>query len=125
MKENDISYKIRGAIYKVYNELGPGLLESIYESAMLYQLTKDGLTVKSQVPIDIIYDGIKLPVNYRLDLIVEDKIILELKSVEELRDVYLKQLLTYLKLKKLHLGILVNFNVTNINKGIIRVVNGY
>ena len=125
MKENDISYKIRGAIYKVYNGLGPGLLESIYEAAMIYQLKKDGLNVESQVPIDIIYDGNKLPISYRLDLLVEDKIIIELKSVEDLRDVYYKQLLTYLKLTKLHLGILVNFNVDNINDGIVRIVNGY
>ena len=125
MKENDISYKIRGAIYKVYNGLGPGLLESIYEAAMIYQLKKDGLNVESQVPIDIIYDGNKLPISYRLDLLVEDKIIIELKSVEDIRDVYCKQLLTYLKLTKLHLGILVNFNVDNINDGIVRIVNGY
>ena len=125
MKENDISYKIRGAVYKVYNELGPGLLESIYEAAMIYQLRKDGLNVKSQVPVDVIYDRNKLPVSYRLDLLVEDKIIIELKSVDDMKDVYLKQLLTYLKLKNLHLGILVNFNVDNINDGIIRVVNGY
>lgn len=125
MKENDISYKIRGSIYKVYNGLGPGLLESIYEAAMIYQLRKDGLNVKSQVPIDIIYDGNKLPILYRLDLLVEDNIIIELKSVEDIKDVYLKQLLTYLKLTKLHLGILVNFNVDNINDGIVRIVNGY
>lgn len=125
MKENDISYKTRGAIYKVYNELGPGLLESVYEAAMIYQLQKDGLKVESQVPIDIIYDGQKLPVEYRLDLIVEDKIILELKSVEELKDVHFKQLLTYLKIKKLHLGMLVNFNINNINNGIFRIINGY
>lgn len=125
MKENEISYKIRGAIYKVYNGLGPGLLESTYEAAMIYQLKKDGLKVESQVPIDIIYDGQKLPTSYRLDLIVEDKIIVELKSVEELNNIHFKQLLTYLRLKRLHLGILVNFNVENINDGIIRVVNGY
>ena len=92
---------------------------------MIYQLKKDGLNVESQVPIDIIYDGNKLPISYRLDLLVEDKIIIELKSVEDLRDVYYKQLLTYLKLTKLHLGILVNFNVDNINDGIVRIVNGY
>lgn len=125
MKENEISYKIRGSVYKVYNKLGPGLLESAYEVAMMYQLKKDGLEVKSQVPIEVFYDEIKLPIAYRLDLIIEDKIVIELKSVEELRNVHFKQLLTYLKLTKLHLGILVNFNVDNINEGIFRVVNGY
>ena len=123
MKENDISYKIRGAIYKVYDVLGPGLLESIYEAALIYQLNKDGLKVSSQVPIDIVYDGHKLPGTYRIDLIVKDKVIVELKSVDLLSKVHSKQLLTYLKLTGLHLGILVNFNVENINYGIVRLVN--
>lgn len=125
MKENDISYKIRGAIYKVYNGLGPGLLESAYKTALIYQLEKDGLKVKSEVPIDIVYKGLNIPMSYKLDILVEDTIIIELKSVEGIKDVHYKQLLTYLKLKKLHLGLLVNFNVYNINDGIIRIVNGY
>ena len=123
MNENEISYKIRGAIYHVYNSLGPGLLESIYEAALIYQLKKDGLKVESQVPIDIVYDGKTLPISYRLDLLVEDKVIVELKSVDEITNVHKKQLLTYLKLTGLHLGILVNFNIENINLGIIRIVN--
>lgn len=123
MTENDISYKIRGAIYKVYNGLGPGLLESTYEAALIYQLKKDGLKVKSQVPIDIIYYGQVLPVKYRLDLLVEDKVIVELKSVEEITKIHLKQLTTYLKITGLHLGILVNFNEININDGIFRIAN--
>lgn len=123
MTENDISYKIRGAIYKVYNGLGPGLLESTYEAALVYQLKKDGLKVESQVPIDIVYDGQVLPVSYRLDLLVEDKVIVELKSVEEITKIHHKQLTTYLKITGLHLGILVNFNEVNINDGIFRIAN--
>ena len=111
MTENDISYKIRGAIYKVYNELGTGLLESIYEAALSYQLRKGGLKVETQVPINVYYDGVLLPVEYRLDILVEDKVIIELKSVEELKKLHHKQLLTYLKISGKKLGILVNFNV--------------
>ena len=123
INENDISYKIRGAIYKVYKELGPGLLESIYESALKFQLEKDGLVVKTQVPIDVVYCGYKLPVSFRLDMLVQDKVIVELKSVENMREVYSKQLLSYLRLTDKHLGILVNFNVDDINNGIFRIVN--
>ena len=123
MNENEISYKIRGAIYKVYNGLGPGLLESAYEAALVYQLKKDGVKVESQVPIDIVYDGKTLPVSYRLDLLVEDKVIVELKSIDIIKDIHKKQLLTYLKITRLHLGLLVNFNIENINLGIVRIVN--
>lgn len=95
MNENDISYIIRGAIYK---ELGPGLLESIYEAALKFQLAKDGLDVKTQVPIDVVYCGYQLPMSFRLDMLVQDKVIVELKSVENMREVYSKQLLSYLKM---------------------------
>lgn len=122
MTENDISYKIRGAIYKVYNELGPGLLESIYEAALSYQLRKGGLKVETQVPINVYYDGVLLPVEYRLDILVEDKVIIELKSVEELKKLHHKQLLTYLKISGKKLGILVNFNTDDINSSIIRKI---
>lgn len=123
MTENEISYKIRGAIFKVYNELGPGLLESIYEAALCYQLKKEGLNVQNQVPIDVIFDGVILPVSYRLDILVENKVIIELKSVETLSNVFFKQLLTYLKITKLRLGILVNFNTDDISQSIYRVAN--
>jgi len=123
MLENELSYKIRGAVFKVYNELGPGLLESIYEAALYYQLQKDGLEVKKQVPLDVKYDGVILPVDYRLDLIVEDSVILELKSVEKLTDLHKKQLLTYLKITNKTLGLLINFNTTNLQNDIIRIVN--
>ena len=124
MNENDITYKIRGAIFKVYNELGPGLLESVYEAALLYQLREDGLQVESQKKLDVYYDGHLLPVDFRLDIIVEDKVIIELKSVELLKDVHKKQLLTYLKITGKKLGILVNFNSDDIGSSIYRKVNG-
>jgi GxxExxY protein len=123
MTENDISYKIRGAIFKVYNELGPGLLESVYEAALYYQLNKDGFDVKTQVPVSVIYDNQDLNVGFRIDILVENKVINEIKSVEELTKVHHKQILTYLKLTKLKLGILVNFNCNNILQSIHRKVN--
>lgn len=122
MTENEISYIIRGAIYKVYNELGPGLLESIYEAALCYQLKKDGLRIDSQVPLKVYYDGILLPVDYRLDILVEDKVIIEIKSVEEMKKLFHKQLLTYMRIANVKLGILVNFNTDNINSNIIRKI---
>ena len=125
MDENDISYKIRGAIYEVYNQLGPGLLESVYESALMYELKKQGLKVQNQVPLPVYYDDVKLEdVGFRLDIIVEGKVVIELKSVDVLVAVHHKQLLTYLKLSKLKLGILVNFNCSDITKQIFRKVNG-
>ncbi|MBC7438650.1 MAG: GxxExxY protein [Flavobacterium sp.] len=123
MTENDISYKIRDAIFKVYNELGPGLSESVYEAALNYQLKKDGFEVKTQVPVSVIYDNQDLNVGFRIDILVENKVIIEIKSVEELSKVHHKQILTYLKLTKLKLGILVNFNCNNILESIHRKVN--
>ena len=122
MTENEISYIIRGAIYKVYNELGPGLLESIYEAALCYQLKKDGLRIDSQVPLKVYYDGRLLPVDYRLDILVEDKVIIEIKSVEEMKKLFHKQLLTYMRIANINLGILVNFNTDDINSNIIRKI---
>jgi GxxExxY protein len=124
MTENEISYKIRGAIFKVFNALGPGLLESAYEAVLMHELTKEGLEVKAQVPLPLVYDDIKLDVGYRIDLIVENKVIIEIKSVENLAEVHHKQVLTYLKLSGLKLGILVNFNCTDIDKCTFRKVNG-
>ena len=122
MTENEISYIIRGAIYKVYNELGPGLLESIYEAARCYQLRKNGLHIASQVPLKVSYDGNTLPIDYRLDILVEDKVIIEIKSVEEMKALFHKQLLTYMRIAKVRLGILVNFNTGDINSNIIRKI---
>ncbi|MDO5523220.1 MAG: GxxExxY protein [Bacteroidia bacterium] len=123
MNENEISYIIRGAIFKIYNSLGPGLLESTYENILTYELRKAGLDVKAQVGLPLVYEEIRLDVGYRIDLLVEDKVIVELKSVEELNEVYYKQLLTYLRLTELKLGLLVNFKTTDITKSIKRIVN--
>lgn len=125
MTDNEITYKIRGAIYKVYNAFGPGLLESVYEAALCHQLRKEGLTVENQVKLDVVYDGVVLPVDFRLDILVEKSVIIELKSVEELKPIHHKQLMTYLRIAKKHVGILVNFNTDRIDNEIYRKVNGY
>ena len=125
MRDNEITYKIRGAIYKVCNAFGPGLLESVYEAALCHQLRKEGLTVENQVKLDVVYDNVVLPVDFRLDILVEKSVIIELKSVEELKPVHHKQLLTYLRIAKKRVGILVNFNTDSIDDGIFRKVNGY
>lgn len=126
MTENEITYQIRGAIYDVYKNLGPGLLESVYEEAMSYELQKRGLTVERQIDVPIHYDGHVLKTPLRLDLLVEGKVIVELKSVKEMKDVFWKQTRTYLKLMGLSVGILVNFNTDDIlNDSIHRVVNNF
>ncbi|MCO5239632.1 MAG: GxxExxY protein [Chitinophagaceae bacterium] len=124
MTENEISYIIRGAIFDVYNNLGPGLLESAYEAALQYELLKRGMKVESQVPLPLVYDQIKLEIGYRIDLLVDNKVIIEIKSVENLSEVHHKQVITYLKLSGKKLGILVNFNCTQIDRSIFRKVNG-
>ncbi len=124
MTENEISYKIRGAIFKIYNALGPGLLESVYVATLLMELRKEGIKVLKEVPVPVYYDDEKLEIGFRLDILVENKVIIEVKSVEHLAEVHHKQVLTYLKLTKLKLAILVNFNVDNIKTGIFRKVNG-
>ena len=123
LSENDISYLIRGACFKVYNSLGPGLLESVYESALAYELRKVGCDVKTQVPLPVIYEEIILEIGFRIDLLINENVIIEVKSVDNLSPVHHKQLLTYLKLADLKLGLLVNFNTTNISKSIIRIAN--
>lgn len=124
MTENELSYIIRGAIYDVYNALGAGLLESVYVTALEYELIEKGLSVKREVPLPVYYKNIKMDLGFQLDLLVNDKVIIEVKSVENLAEVHHKQVLTYLKLAQLKLGILVNFNVAQINDGIFRKVNG-
>lgn len=123
MTENDISYKVRGAISKVYKTLGPGLLESVYESALYYELTKSNLKVQRQLEISVPYEDTVLDVAFRIDLLVEDKVIIELKSVEDLAPVHYKQIMTYLKLTDKKLGLLVNFNTNDIFDDIKRIVN--
>ena len=121
--ENEISFKIREAIFNVYNALGPGLLESIYEKALAYELKKSGYKVVTQVEVPVCYDGQILDNSLRVDLLVDDLVIVELKSVEKLAPLHHKQLLTYLRLTQKRLGILVNFNSENIAENIHRIVN--
>jgi GxxExxY protein len=125
MTENEISYHIRSAIYEVYFVLGPGLLESSYEFALKHELESRGLNVKSQVKLPLIYKGATWEDAYRLDLLVEDQIIIEIKSVDSLNNVHHKQLLSYLKLAGLRIGILVNFNTDYLKTNIFRKLNGY
>ena len=123
MGENEISYKVRGAIYNLYNAFGPGLLESVYSKSLQQELLREGLKVRREVGIPVFYLGERMDAGFRLDLLVEEKVIIEVKSVETLAEVHHKQVLTYLKLSGLKLAILVNFNVENISKGIFRKVN--
>ena len=122
MSENDITYQIRGAVFDVYNTLGPGLLESVYEEALCFELEQRGLHVARQVEVPINYKGHKLKNDLKLDVLVEDQIIIELKSVEEIRPVFFKQLKTYLKLMDKRLGLLVNFGENDMKNGIHRVI---
>lgn len=122
MTDNEITYEIRGAIFDVYNELGPGLLESVYEEALVFELQQRGLHVERQVQVPIQYKGNELKADLRLDVIVEDRIIIELKSVEEIRPVFFKQLKTYLRLMGKSLGLLVNFGEYDMKDGIHRVI---
>ncbi len=122
--ENEIAREIVDAAYKIHTTLGPGLLESVYQAVLAYELRKRGLEVGCQQPVLVVYEGVQLEVGFRADLIVAGKVIIELKSIEELAPVHKKQLLTYLRLTGLRLGLLVNFNVALIKDGITRVVNG-
>ena len=123
MNENEVSYKVIGIAIKLHNELGPGLLESAYEVALKYDLEKAGFDVKQQVAMPFIYKEVKTNIGYRLDLLVEDKIIIEIKSLENLAPVHYAQLLTYLKLSDKKLGLLINFNTKLLKDGIHRIVN--
>ena len=123
MTENEISYLIRKAIFNVYNGLGPGLLESVYHKVLIYELQDLGLEVKSELSIPIIYNTLIFDCEFRIDILVENSVIVELKSVKELENIHFKQLSTYLKLADKRLGILVNFNTDNILDSIKRIVN--
>ncbi|MBN4051445.1 GxxExxY protein [bacterium AH-315-M05] len=123
LTENQLSRIIFDCALKVHRALGPGLLESSYEECMFYELNKSGLWVVKQKPLPLIYEEVKLDVGYRVDLLVENKVIIEIKSVDALNDIHLAQILTYLKLSGCKLGLLINFNVTMIKNGIRRVVN--
>ena len=124
MHENEISYLIRQAAYTVHVAFGPGLLESAYEAALVHELRLAGLRVQSQVALPMVYKDVALEVGYRLDLLVEGKVIVELKVLDAVLEVHHMQLLTYLRLSGYRLGLLINFNVPRIKEGIYRKVNG-
>lgn len=123
MTENELSKAVYEAALRVHKTLGPGLLESAYEECMYYELIKEGFRVEKQKPMPLIYEDVKLEVGYRIDILLENKLVIEVKSVEALNDVHLAQILTYLKLSNCKLGMLINFNVPLIKDGIKRVVN--
>ncbi len=123
MTENQISEKIIGCAIQVHRELGPGLLESSYEECLHYELIQSGLLVEKQKPLPLVYKEVKLDCGYRVDLMIERKVIVEVKAVEALNDIHMAQVLTYLKLSKVRLGLLMNFNVMLLKSGIKRIVN--
>ena len=125
MNENQIATKIVGAAIEVHRQLGPGLLESTYETCLCYELKELGLSLSRQQALPVIYKGIKLDAGYRIDLLIEDKVIVELKCIDEIVDIHTAQLLTYLKLKKLKLSLLINFNTVLVKNGIKRILSGY
>jgi GxxExxY protein len=123
MNENELSRIVFNDALKVHRNLGPGLLESSYEECLFYELNKSGLFVERQKSLPLIYEDIRLDIGYRVDLLIERKLIIELKSVDALNDIHFAQLLTYLKLSNCKLGLLINFNVTLIKNGIKRIAN--
>ena len=123
MNENELSYKIIGAAMELHKTLGPGLLESVYEVALAYDLKEIGLEVKIQVPMPLVYKEVKQEIGYRIDLLVENKVIVEIKSIENLAPVHFAQTLTYLKLADKKLALLINFNTKLLKDGIHRIVN--
>jgi len=124
MNENAIAREIVDAAFRIHNALGPGLLESVYEAVLAFELDRRGLSVARQQPIPVVYESIRIDTGFRADLVVEEKVIIEVKSVELLAPVHKKQLLTYLRLADKRLGLLINFHVTFIRDGITRIVNG-
>ena len=125
MRKNDLTYEIINCAYEVHSFLGPGLLESVYQRALVHELRLRGFNVISEIPIDIEYKGINIGDHLRLDILVDEEVVIELKSVENILPVHKKQLLTYLKLLDLHVGLLINFNVSLLREGITRIVNNY
>ena len=121
--ENELSKIVFSCALKVHQNLGPGLLESAYEECLFYEIKKTGFDVQKQKALPLVYEEVKLDIGYRIDIIIENKLILEIKSVEALNDIHFTQLLTYLKLTNCKLGMLMNFNVALIKNGIRRVVN--
>jgi GxxExxY protein len=124
MTENEVSQKIIGAAIEVHRNLGPGLLESIYEECLCYELSQIGLQFRRQVPLPVNYKGMKLESAYKMDLLVEERVVVEIKATEDTPPVHAAQVLTYLKTSNLRLGLLINFNVPMLTKGLKRIVNG-
>ncbi|HOT88194.1 MAG TPA: GxxExxY protein [Bacteroidales bacterium] len=125
MKENEITEKIIGCAIKVHSNLGPGLLESAYKECLFYELTKSGLFVEKEKPLPLIYEEIKMDCGYRMDLLVENNVVIEIKSVDAINNIHMAQVLTYLKLSKCRIGLLINFNVLKLKDGIKRLIHGY
>ena len=119
---NELAYKVIGCAYHVHQTLGPGLLESAYEACLCHELNNKGINFERQKEISIIYDGCKIDCGYRIDILVENTIIVELKTVENIQPIHTAQLMTYLKLSHQHLGLLINFYTTNLQNGIRRYV---
>ena len=122
MNREEIFKTVLDCSFKVHSALGPGLLESAYEECLFYELRQTGLKVVKQKPLPLVYEDVKLEIGYRVDLLVEDQIIVEIKSVDALADIHMAQILTYLKLSNCHLGLLINFNVKHLKDGIKRVI---
>lgn len=125
MSENEITEIIIGCSIKIHKSIGPGLLESAYEECLFYELSKTNLKIERQKALPLIYEEVKLECGYRADFLIENKVVVELKSIEALADIHLAQVLTYLKLSKCKVGLLINFNVLKLTNGVKRVVNNY
>lgn len=124
MTENEISNKVIGLGIEVHSALGPGLLESAYKECLYYKISNSGLYIEKEKPMPLVFENVKLECGYRIDLLIEGKLVIEIKSVEALNDIHLAQTLTYMKLGNYKLGLLMNFNVLKLKDGIKRVVNG-
>ena len=125
MNENELTGKVIGLAMEVHSTLGPGLLESAYKECLCHKIQKTGLEVEKEKPLPLIYEDVKLDCGYRIDLLVENQLLLELKSVEALNDLHLAQTLTYLRVGNYKLGLLINFNVLRLKDGVKRVINGF
>ncbi len=124
MIDNELTHRVIGCAMKVHSALGPGLLESAYEECLAFELTRSSILFERQKPMPLVYDNVKLDCGYRIDILIEEKLVLELKAVEALNDVHLAQILTYLKLSNCELGLLINFNVVRLKDGLRRIING-
>ena len=124
MTENELSNKIIGLAIEVHTAFGPGLLESAYKECLFYKIGKSGIFVEKEKPMPLVFDEVRLECGYRIDLVTENKLVIEIKSIEALNDIHLAQTLTYLKLGNYKLGLLINFNVIKLKDGIKRVING-